>query len=82
MFQIVKLQEEREAIVEKNETLKRKVTEIFDRKLKKYTFLVGDAILNRMDEEMKNVSMENSIMCGMFYQDVIFFTKFYHILGL
>ena len=45
MFQIVKLQQEREAIMEKVKAYKKKVKESFDRKVKKYTFLIDDAVL-------------------------------------
>ena len=45
MFQIVKLQQERETIMEKDETYKKKVKESFDKKVKKDTFLVGDAVM-------------------------------------
>ena len=54
MFQIVKLQQDREVIMVKAKAYKKKVKESFDKRVKKYTFLVGDAVLRwdvRNDEK-------------------------------
>ena len=62
MFQIVKLQQEREAIMEKVEAYKKKVKAIFDKKLKKDTFLVGDVVLRldaQNDEKSKHRKFDN-----------------------
>ena len=45
IFHIVKLQQEREALVEKEEAYKRKVKERFEKKVKEDTFLMDDMVL-------------------------------------
>ena len=68
MFQIVKLPQEREAIMEKAEAYKTKVKESFDKKVKKDTFLVGDAVLRwdaRNDEKGKHRKFDN-LWLGLF----------------
>ena len=65
MFPIVKLQQERKAIMEKTESYKNKVNESFDKKkFKKDTLLVCDAVLNGMHKMMKKVSMKIFIIYG------------------
>ena len=62
MFQIVKLQQERETLMEKAEGYNKKVKEIFDKKVKKDTFLVGDVVLRwdaRNDEKGKHGKIDN-----------------------
>ena len=62
MFQIVKIQWEREAIMEKVESYKKKLKESFDKKVKKYTFSIDDAVLKwdeRNDEKCKHGKFNN-----------------------
>ena len=62
IFQIVKLQQEREAIVEKVEIYRKRVKECFDKKVKTYIFSVGDAVLRwdaRNDEKGKHEKFDN-----------------------
>ena len=59
---MVKLQQEREVIMEKVEAYKNKVKESFDKRVKKYTFLVGDAVLRwdeRNDQNGKHGKFDN-----------------------
>ena len=63
MFQIVKLHQEREAIMKKVESYNnKKVKESFDIKVKKDTFLIDDAVLKwdaRNDEKGKHGKFDN-----------------------
>ena len=62
MFQIVQLQQEREALIEKDEIYKRKVKERFDKRTKEDTFLVNDMVLRwgaHRDEKGKHGKFDN-----------------------
>ena len=62
MFQIVQLQQEREAIKDTTERHQRRMKESFDKKVKKYMFAIGDLILRwdaRKDEKGKHGKFEN-----------------------
>ena len=62
MFEIVELQEEREALVEKTQSYKTKVKERFGKKVKKYSLLIGDMVLRwnaRLDEKGKHGKFDN-----------------------
>ena len=64
MFQIFKLQQERETIMEKDEAYEKKVKESFDKKFKNTLSQLAMQFSDGMHEMMKKVSMENSIIYG------------------
>ena len=57
MFQIVQLQQEREAIKDTAKRHQRRMKESFDKKVKKEMFAVGDLVLRGMHERKKKVSV-------------------------
>ena len=62
MFQIIQLQQERDAIKDTAERHQRRMKESFDKKVKKYMFTVGDLVLRwdaRKDEKGKHGKFEN-----------------------
>ena len=62
MLQIVQLQQEREALIEKANIYKRKIKEIFDKTAKEDTFLVNDMVLRwdeHEDEKGKHEKFDN-----------------------
>ena len=62
MFQIIQLQQEREAIENTAKRHKRRMKEIFDKKVKKDMFAVGDLVLRwdaRKEEKGKHGKFDN-----------------------
>ena len=45
IFSLIELQQETEALVEREQAYTDKVKENFDKRIKKYTFLLGDMVL-------------------------------------
>ena len=63
---LIELQQEREALAEKDQIYKKNIKEIFDRKIKEDTFSFGDMVLKwdaRRDQKGHHGKFDNLCLC-------------------